>query len=189
MKNIGKKIKELRIKKGLSQEELAENATVNLRTIQRIENDENNPSGKTLRLICKALDVNVESIFDYGKYDDKTYLTLFHLSVIVFVVFPIGNIILPLILWLTKKDKISGLNEIGANLINFQVLWTILFYAFMIFGVLGKLMHNNFKLFIYSIVILYLINIVFPIVFAIKTNKGVFKPLYINFKYLRIIRY
>lgn len=67
MKNIAKKIKELRIKKGLSQEELAENATVNLRTIQRIENDENNPSGKTLRLICKALDVNVESIFDYGR--------------------------------------------------------------------------------------------------------------------------
>lgn len=189
MNKIGEKLKEIRIKKGLSQEELAENASINLRTIQRIENNENNPNGKTLRLICEVLDVNVQSIFDYGKHEDKTFLTLFHLSVIVFVVFPIGNIILPLILWLTKKDKISGLNEIGANLINFQILWTILFYTFMIVGVLGKLMHNNFKLFIYSLVMLYLINIVLPIVFAIKTNKGNTKPLYMNFKYLRIIRY
>jgi len=37
MNEIGTKIKELRRKKGLSQEELAENSKVNLRTIQRIE--------------------------------------------------------------------------------------------------------------------------------------------------------
>jgi transcriptional regulator with XRE-family HTH domain len=58
MNEIGKKIKELRKKKGLSQEELAEFSKVNLRTIQRIENDENEPRGKTLNLICEALDVN-----------------------------------------------------------------------------------------------------------------------------------
>ncbi|SDG68983.1 helix-turn-helix domain-containing protein [Mucilaginibacter sp. P25] len=38
--NPGKKIKELRNRKGLSQEELAEQAQLSLRTVQRIENDE-----------------------------------------------------------------------------------------------------------------------------------------------------
>ena len=41
--NLAKKIKELRVKRGLSQDQLAENSELSLRTIQRIEN------GKTFR--------------------------------------------------------------------------------------------------------------------------------------------
>ena len=55
MKNIGQKIKDIRKQKGLSQEELAELVKVNLLTIQRIENTENEPKGKTLHLICGVL--------------------------------------------------------------------------------------------------------------------------------------
>ncbi|MBZ9786684.1 helix-turn-helix domain-containing protein [Psychroflexus sp. CAK57W] len=57
MNEIGKK-------KRLSQEELAESAKVNLRTIQRIENDESEPRGKTLNLICGVLDINTEGILE-----------------------------------------------------------------------------------------------------------------------------
>ena len=59
MTEIGKGIKEIRLKKGLSQEELAESSKVNLRTIQRIENNETKPRRKTLKLIFDALDVEV----------------------------------------------------------------------------------------------------------------------------------
>ena len=55
----GLKIKETRIKRGMSQEELADLAKVNLRTIQRIENDETTPRDKTLKLIYDALDIVV----------------------------------------------------------------------------------------------------------------------------------
>ncbi|MCB0540285.1 MAG: helix-turn-helix transcriptional regulator, partial [Bacteroidetes bacterium] len=48
MDYIANKIIEVRKLKGLSQEELAEKAQVNLRTIQRIENGENKPREKTL---------------------------------------------------------------------------------------------------------------------------------------------
>ena len=51
MKGVGSKIREIRKRKGLSQEELAEVAKVNLRTIQRIENNANESSGKTLNLL------------------------------------------------------------------------------------------------------------------------------------------
>ncbi|NQY30564.1 MAG: helix-turn-helix domain-containing protein [Flavobacteriaceae bacterium] len=182
MKEVGNKIREIRKRKGVSQEELAEAAKVNLRTIQRIENNANEPSGKTLNLLCDALSISIDDIVDYGKSEDKTFLMLFHLSVLSFMILPLGNIIIPLILWLTKKDKIVGLKEIGANLINFQILWAILFYTSIIFGVFGKLMHSNFNMFLYSIIILPLLNIILTIVFAIRANKGSAKIYYPNFK-------
>lgn len=62
MSLIGRKINETRKSKGLTQEELAELSKVNLRTIQRIENNESEPRGKTLMLICEALDINLEDL-------------------------------------------------------------------------------------------------------------------------------
>ncbi|WP_461629811.1 helix-turn-helix domain-containing protein [Labilibaculum euxinus] len=59
MKEIGKRIKERRLKKGLTQDDLAEQAKVNLRTIQRIENNEATPRRKTLDLIFEVLDIEV----------------------------------------------------------------------------------------------------------------------------------
>ena len=73
MKEVGSKIKEIRKSKGLSQEELADTAKVNLRTIQRIENNVNNPSGKTLNLLCDALNIGIDEIVEYGKTEDKTF--------------------------------------------------------------------------------------------------------------------
>jgi len=58
MNSIGKIILDARKSKGITQEELAELSKINLRTIQRIENSENFPRGKTLRLICEALKID-----------------------------------------------------------------------------------------------------------------------------------
>lgn len=81
MNDIGEKIRALRKKKGLTQEELANAAKVNPRTIQRIENNQSEPRGTTLNLICEVLDSSVEDLVDYGKQEDKNYLVIFHLSV------------------------------------------------------------------------------------------------------------
>jgi len=178
MKEVGSKIREFRKKKGLSQEDLAELAKVNLRTIQRIETNVNDPSGKTLNLLCDALNISIEDIVDYGKTEDKTFLILFHLSVLSFIVLPLGNIIIPVILWLTKKDKIVGLKNVGANLINYQIFWSIVTYLSIILGFIGKLLrvpfldNLNFANFLYLLMILYLVNIILPIVFAIRIVKG-----------------
>ncbi len=188
MKEVGSKIREIRKRKGLSQEELAEAAKVNLRTIQRIETSVNDPSGKTLNLLCDALNISIDDIVDYGKTEDKTFLILFHLSVLSFMMLPLGNIIIPLILWLTKKDKIIGLKEVGANLLNFQILWTVLLYGLSTITILCALSHKGFGYSLYIIFGLPLLNIVLAIVFAIKTNRGNSNCLYPNFKWLRIIR-
>ena len=181
MNEIGKKIREIRKQKGLSQEELAESAKVNLRTIQRIENNESEPRGKTLNLICDVLDINAEDILDYGKQPDKSYLTIFHLSVIVFLAIPVGNIIVPLFLWMNKKDKIVGLKEIGTNLLNYQIVWTVLTFISITTFALFKIMHyGTYQILFYIFIGLYALNIILPITFAIKTNKGKTENLYPN---------
>ncbi|WP_433778634.1 DUF4870 domain-containing protein [Flavobacterium anhuiense] len=187
MNEIGKKIKEIRKKKGLSQEELAETSKVNLRTIQRIENDENEPRGKTLNLICEVLDINTEDVLDYGKHEDKSYLIVFHLSVLVFLAIPVGNIILPLILWIAKKDKIIGLKEIGANLLNYQIVWSIFTFIVITVFAVSKIMHYGQSLMLlYIFIAFYILNIALPIFFAIKTSKKMSINLYPNL--IRIIK-
>ncbi|RBW62954.1 hypothetical protein DS884_01160 [Tenacibaculum sp. E3R01] len=53
---LGKKIIELRLAKGLTQTELAEKCNLSLRTIQRIESTEVTPRSYTLKMIFKILD-------------------------------------------------------------------------------------------------------------------------------------
>ena len=181
MNEVGIKIREIRKKKGLSQEELAISAKVNLRTIQRIENNESEPRGNTLNLICEVLDINVEDILDYGKQTDKNYLIIFHLSVIVFLVIPVGNIIVPLILWMNKKDKIVGLKEIGANVLNYQILWSIITFLSITGFAISKIMHfGYYPILFYVFIGLYALNIILPITFAIKTSNGKTQNLYPN---------
>ena len=80
----GKLIKELRIKKGMTQEELADKTELSARTIQRIENGEVDPRAYTLQMIAQALEVdfslftqlrnkldNLESAFDETKLSAK----------------------------------------------------------------------------------------------------------------------
>jgi transcriptional regulator with XRE-family HTH domain len=187
MNEIGKKIRELRKIKGLSQEDLAESAKVNLRTIQRIENNESEPRGKTLYLICAVLDINAGDILDYGKQIDKNYLIIFHLSVLAFLAIPVGNIIIPLILWMNKKDKIIGLKNAGANLLNFQIVWSIFtFFSITTYALLKILQYKSYEILFYIFIGLYLLNIVLPILFAIKTKNGRTENLYPNL--IKLIR-
>lgn len=177
MNPVGTKIKEIRLKKGMSQEELATQSQVSLRTIQRIENNENEPRGKTLQLICETCDINIEELLDYGKHEDHQFLMFFHLSVLAGIFIPVGNIILPLILWLTKKDKIQGLQKIGARLLNFQIVWTLLSYLLPVV-IVGSQFFNKelIPLSVRSVVYIYfiisLINYVFSIIFALANRSG-----------------
>ena len=58
-RNLAKKLKELRAVRGMSQEYLADESRVSLRTIQRIENNESEPTGETVKRIAIALDVEL----------------------------------------------------------------------------------------------------------------------------------
>ncbi len=72
-------VKELRIKKGLTQQQLADETGITLRTIQRIENNEVKPSLYSLNALSRALETNFsESI---AKTDKKPYEFNFNLKI------------------------------------------------------------------------------------------------------------
>lgn len=56
----GELIRQLRQKKGITQEELAARTEISVRTIQRIESGEVDPRAYTLQTIATALEVNFE---------------------------------------------------------------------------------------------------------------------------------
>ena len=62
---IGARIRSLRIDKGLSQEDLANEADVPLSQIGRIERGENNPTISTLYVISEALGIDLKRLLDF----------------------------------------------------------------------------------------------------------------------------
>ena len=59
---VGNKLKELRIKKGLSQQRLAKLARVPQSTIWYIEQGQRSPTLKTLEKLAKALEVHIQEL-------------------------------------------------------------------------------------------------------------------------------
>jgi len=56
------------------------------------------------------------------KEEEIKYLLHFHLSVLTFILIPLGNIIIPMIIWLSKRDKNVDLKNQVTDLLNFQIL-------------------------------------------------------------------
>lgn len=68
---LGKRIKELRNKKGLTQEELAELVGVGERNLSKIECGNNFVTAETLSKILMALGVEAKDLFDYEHHKTK----------------------------------------------------------------------------------------------------------------------
>lgn len=65
--SLSKQVKLLRLKNGFSQEYLAEESKVSLRTIQRIENNETKPTGETIKRLAMAFDVSISELLENEK--------------------------------------------------------------------------------------------------------------------------
>ena len=59
--------KEYRIKRKITQEQLADLTNLDTRTIQRIENNERTPSIESFSKLVKALDISEEDVIKYIK--------------------------------------------------------------------------------------------------------------------------
>ncbi len=62
--SIGIKIKEHRIKSGLTQKDLADNLHVTYQAVSKWENDNSEPSFDTLNKMCKLFNCNINDFFD-----------------------------------------------------------------------------------------------------------------------------
>lgn len=126
--NLAIRLKDLRIRKGYSQEQLSEEAKISLRTVQRIEKGTSVPRGDTLLRLTAALGVTPDDLLDWTKTEDRGFLSLLNISALGGLLHPILGIILPLVMWILKREKVHLVDETGKNLINFMITWVLLFY-------------------------------------------------------------
>lgn len=64
-KQLGNRIKELRLKVSLTQEELSERVDISPKSLSQIELGNNFISADTLEKLCNALEVNPKYLFDF----------------------------------------------------------------------------------------------------------------------------
>lgn len=136
-KKLSRKVKELRIRNGFSQEELADKSGLSLRTIQRIENGETEPQGNSLQCLAKTFNILPSELIEWAEKEDTTALQILNLSSLFFLVFPLLNILIPLIFWNSNKDKEAGINDVAKKVLNFQTTWTIAVFVLFIWAILS----------------------------------------------------
>lgn len=71
---IGDRVRQLRQIKGISQEELADNAILNRSFVGQIELGKKNATVRTIEKICLALDITLQEFFsfDFNEFDLQT---------------------------------------------------------------------------------------------------------------------
>ncbi|MDO9039255.1 MAG: DUF4870 domain-containing protein [Lutibacter sp.] len=62
--------------------------------------------------------------------NDKNYSSITHLSSFAGWIFPFGNVIAPLVLWIAKKNESAYIDNHGKAVVNFQL--SLMFYSFLL---------------------------------------------------------
>lgn len=185
--HLAARIKEYRMNKGLSQEALADKSGLSHRTIQRIENGESNPTGDTLQRVAEALDLRPDELIDWTIKEDNGFLVFLNLAALSFLIFPLLGILIPFIMWTSKKDKLKDVYKVGVNLINFEISWVICLFLLLILLVLlnsmGFLQSLSISTLMLVVIAMYLLNIS---LIAINTSKILNKK---NVRYYSIIKF
>jgi len=98
------------------------------------------------------------------KRKDRQLLVLLHLSQLLDYISGLGGIIVPLIIWLTNRDKVEGLDQQGKLVLNFKL--SMLLYIFISLPLILV-----FGLGILLLVIIGFISFIFPIINAVKVSN------------------
>lgn len=107
--------------------------------------------------------------------EDKDFLFWMHLSQLLNLVTGFGGFIVPLVLWLLKKDEIANVDYEGKEIINFQI--SLLLYT------IGSVILIIFLVGFVFLGFILIVSIVTPILQAQKSKRGeqVRYPLTIRF--------
>lgn len=176
------KLIKYRAKLNLTQEELAEKTGLSVRTIQRIEAG-SIPKGHSLNVLSEALNVSKEQLI--GEVKDPSYnyrlIKLINLSSLPFVVIPLVNIAIPLLIMYYKKE----VNLLTKKVVSLQILWTILSTVFFLLSpFIGKLFSIQNKLILLVLIVSILVNICIILLNTISLDQKKELRISLNFSFL-----
>ncbi|MEN8194526.1 MAG: helix-turn-helix domain-containing protein [Bacteroidota bacterium] len=127
---IGSTISNLRNQKGLTQEEFALRCGLNTNTVQQIESGSIKPDKKSLEII--SVELKYDLILDDDN-DSKFWLVTLHLSNFFCIV------VIPLVIWIMKKEEDPEIDRQGRDVINFQLSMMLYLFAsaILVFVLIG----------------------------------------------------
>lgn len=186
---LSAKLKALRAQHGFSQEVLANQTQLSLRTIQRIEQNETEARGDTIKRLAEAFNLRPIDLINQTEKEETNLISLLNLSALSFIIYPIFGFIVPLVLWYLKRKEDQKLDEIGKKLINFQATWTLAVIFVYAFIIISKIMHVGGAYRFYSFLMLpygfYALNFVVIMINFYRIRKGkpvIYKPAIPFFK-------
>lgn len=117
--------------KGYTQEELSDNTTVGVRTIQRIEKGETQPHLQTIKLLAAGLNIEVNDLLPIENPNQeaikRNWMLLLHAIPFLGFIIPFGNILFPLFLWIHKSNDNKIYDHHGRAIVNFHCSMTLYF--------------------------------------------------------------
>jgi len=96
--------------------------------------------------------------------ETRQWALFIHLSQFAHFAFPLGGIILPIVLWQLKKDELPGVDAHGRTVLN----WAISIFIYVVICIPLCFVLIGIPL----LIILGLVAIIFPVIGAIKANEG-----------------
>lgn len=152
-----KNLKQIRNEKILSQQELANLSGISLRTIQRIEKNESKGSPYIIKSLCKALEIDPQTIyFDSADRENATEqlqeitaqepinkmkrndcpkeIKYINFSGLIVLLVPFANLVsVPVFYFLFKKKlNTNASTRTALKILSFQIIWSIATMLFMI---------------------------------------------------------
>ena len=108
---------------------------------------------------------------------DNTLLTITHLSQLLHYVTGFGGFLVPLIIWLTSRKSVEGMDEHGKSIINLQL--SLLLYIILSIPAILLL-----GLGILTLIGVGILGFVLPIVNAVKASNGEPPSYFLTIKFL-----
>jgi len=171
-------IKLNREKLGLTQQSLADQSGLSLRTIQRLENSDKPPKGHTLQQLAALFKLSTEQLkTDFSpepKIEENGIqsVKLINASALALFVFPFGNLIFPFLVWRAKRHQPLA-DEVGRRILNFQIYWTVfLAISLCLSPFLDSRNSDSLPLILKVLFVVYLINLFVTLWNAWKIQKG-----------------
>jgi hypothetical protein len=97
--------------------------------------------------------------------EDRQLLVIAHLTQYLDYVTGFGGLIVPLVLWLTNRDSVVGMNEHGKSIINLQL-------SLILYVVIGIPSILLLGLGIFLLIFAGILSLVMPIVNAVRASNG-----------------
>jgi hypothetical protein len=97
--------------------------------------------------------------------EDRNVLVIAHLSQYLDFVTGFGGLLVPLVLWLTMKDTVIGMDEHGKAILNFQ-------FSLILYVIIGIPSILLLGLGILILIAAGLLSLVMPLVNAVRASNG-----------------